>query len=327
MNVSNSRVALSSVMRNPLHAVWSFPVTRFFAFVTLLLPLLILTAPIVISLLGSLGVRGSLTLLFFSEVYQLLVSFGLLCVFIRIVERADLVDFGFKTENAPGNFLLGIACGTALIVLVVSVMFAMRVYVPVKLNSGEDLLLSAGVLLFAAATEELIFRSYFFNILERQWGTIAAILVSSAGFGFAHMLNDAGGAAIGDKMLFCTFLSLEAGLSLAACYLLTRDLWLPIAAHWMWNFFEGPIFGTHVSGVDFGKTLIDARLSGPPFLTGGNFGPEGNVICLLIGTAAGAGLIYLSTKKRPLISYKEARSNLLAKTAPPSETRQNKENA
>lgn len=258
-------------------------------------------------MLAGLGVKGALPLLFFSEVYHLLFCLCLYVFFVRVVERASLEEFGLKAENAPKNLVLGAGFGAFLVSLVFLVMYATSIYHPEKFNSPQDLLLSAATLLFAAATEELIFRGYFLKILEKSWGTIAAIAISSLGFGFAHMLNDAGGAAFGDKLLFCTFLSLEAGVSLAACYVFTRDLWMAITAHWMWNFFEGPIFGTHVSGADFGKSLIEASLSGPDLLTGGKFGPEGNIFCLLVGTIGGVALTYLAAKKKHLISFAEAR--------------------
>ncbi|MCC7526931.1 MAG: CPBP family intramembrane metalloprotease, partial [Candidatus Melainabacteria bacterium] len=189
-------------------------------------------------------------------------------------------------------------------------MYALRVYEPIKTTSGQDLFLAAATLLFAAATEELIFRAYAFNIMEKRWGTIAAVIVSSVGFGFAHMLNAAGGAGLIDKVQFCTFLSLEAGVSLAACYVFTRSLWMPIAAHWVWNFFEGPIFGTHVSGADFGQSFIDARIAGPDILTGGKFGPEGSLVCLMVGTLGGVFLLYLAAKRNNLISFAEAQRRL-----------------
>lgn len=298
------------MIRNFLHAVWSFPITRFFVFVTILLVSLILTEPMLLSMLGGLGIKGPLPVLLFSEIYHLLFCLGLFVFFTRVFEHAKLEEFGLKRTNVGKNLLLGAGFGSLLVVLIVLVMYGLDVYHPLKIVFAPDLFLSLATLLFAAATEELIFRAYFLNILEKHWGTIAAILISSVGFGFAHMLNDAGGAAFGDKLLFCTFLSLEAGVSLAACYVFTRDIWMPIAAHWMWNYFEGPIFGTHVSGADFGKSLIDAHVSGPHLLTGGTFGPEGNIICLIVGTAGGVILIYFAARRNNLVSFAQARENL-----------------
>lgn len=300
-------------MRNILNAIWSFPLTRLFTFLVILFLVIILSEPIVISLIGKIGISAGLAVFLWTEVWHLLVSFGLLALFIKKVERAKLVDFGISSKNFALELSIGSLCGTLLVVGVVAVMYALGIYKPISHSSGSDLLLAAGMLFFAAATEELIFRSYALTILEKHWGTIAAVIVSSAAFGFAHMLNDVGGSPVQNKVLFCTFLSLEAGLSLAACYVFTRRVWMPIGAHWMWNFFEGPVFGTHVSGADFGQSYMSATLEGPLLLTGGKFGPEGSVICVLLGTVGGVALLYLAGKRNNLISYKAAQSRVRQK--------------
>lgn len=302
-------------MRNLLNAVWSFPLTRIFTFLVILFLVIILSEPIIVALIGKTGTSAPLAVFLWTEVWHLLISFGLLSLFVK-GERAKLSDFGVSMKNAVPELSLGVVVGTLLVAGIVGVMFLLGIYKPISHSSGSDLLLAAGTLFFAAVTEELIFRSYALNVLEKHWGTIAAVIISSAGFGFAHMLNDAGGSTVQSKLLFCTFLSLEAGVSLAACYVFTRRLWMPIGAHWMWNFFEGPVFGTHVSGADFGQSLVTAKMQGPMLLTGGKFGPEGSVICLVLGTMAGVVLLYLSKKRNNLISYETAQNRLNNETEP-----------
>lgn len=300
-------------MRKILNAIWSFPLTRLFTFLVILFLVIILSEPFVISVIGKMGISAALAVFLWTEVWHLFVSFGLLAFFIKKAERANLVDFGISSKNFALELSIGALCGTLLVVGVVAVMYALGIYKPISHSSGSDLLIAAAMLFFAAATEELIFRSYALTILEKHWGTIAAVIVSSAAFGFAHMLNDVGGSPVQNKVLFCTFLSLEAGLSLAACYVFTRRVWMPIGAHWMWNFFEGPVFGTHVSGADFGQSYMSATLEGPLLLTGGKFGPEGSVICVLLGTVGGVALLYLAGKRNNLISYKAAQSRVRQK--------------
>ncbi len=220
------------------NAVWSFPLTRCFVFVFILFAILIFTEPSLVSALAMVGIKGSLPVLFTTEIYHLGLCFSLLYFFIRKFEHSDLCQFGFDTKSAAGNFALGTIFGGLLVVLTLLVIMIAGSYSFGKINTAIDLPLSALTLILAAATEELIFRSYAFTIMEKSWGTVAAVIVSSFCFGFAHMVNEAGGAAVMDKVLFCTFLSLEAGISLCACYVVTRRLWMPIAAHWAWNFFE-----------------------------------------------------------------------------------------
>ena len=63
---------------------------------------------------------------------------------------------------------------------------------------------------------------------------------------------------------------IEAGVFLGAAYMLTRRLWLPIGIHAGWNFTQGGLFGVPVSGLT-SHGLLDASLSGPVWLSGGEF--------------------------------------------------------
>jgi hypothetical protein len=57
---------------------------------------------------------------------------------------------------------------------------------------------------------------------------------------------------------------------------------LPIGIHTGWNFAEGSLFGTAVSGNTYGNSLTTAKLIGPDILTGGRFGPEASVVAVIV---------------------------------------------
>lgn len=97
--------------------------------------------------------------------------------------------------------------------------------------------------------------------------------------GAAHLANLALGLAGLAK-------ALEAGVLLGAAYMLTRDLWLPIGIHWAWNLFEGPIYGTAVSGSS-STSLLTSVTTGPTLWTGGAFGPEAGLVAVALADAAG----------------------------------------
>src|SRR5581483_7760086 len=97
-------------------------------------------------------------------------------------------------------------------------------------------------------------------------------------------------------------IALEAGILLAAAYLLTRSLWLPIGLHFGWNFTEGGIFGAAVSG-NGAKGLINTSLSGPQLLSGGAFGPEASVAAVGVCLVAAVVMLVLAARRgewRPL---------------------------
>jgi hypothetical protein len=75
---------------------------------------------------------------------------------------------------------------------------------------------------------------------------------------------------------------IEGGISFALLYALTRNLWLSIGMHLGWNIAEGSLFGAQVSGYAQGPSILRTSLSGPAFLTGGSFGPEGSAIVIAL---------------------------------------------
>ena len=48
--------------------------------------------------------------------------------------------------------------------------------------------------------------------------------------------------------------------------------------HLTWNFFQGPVFGFEVSGIE-AESIINQSVSGSDLLTGGAFGFEGSLLC------------------------------------------------
>jgi hypothetical protein len=74
-------------------------------------------------------------------------------------------------------------------------------------------------------------------------------------------------------------------------YMVTRRLWLPIATHVAWNYCVGQLFSGAVSGHGEEIGLLKGSLSGPVWLTGGEFGIEGSVATLVIISLATAWLL------------------------------------
>lgn len=155
-------------------------------------------------------------------------------------------------------------------------------------------LFAIGVVFIAVGFyEELLFRGYYLQNLIDGINLPAAVLLTSAGFGVAHLGNFGATWA-------STFGIFLAGLFLAYAWHRGGSLWLPIGVHIGWNFFQGPVFGFAVSGTPT-PTLIQHTVSGPQLLTGGAFGPEAGLVVVPI-MALGSGLIWLYTRSRARFS-------------------------
>lgn len=151
-----------------------------------------------------------------------------------------------------------------------------------------DLLLILGVFTLVGWQEELLSRGYWLQNLAQGLSPFWGVAISSGMFGLLHWANPHASWA---GMLGVS----TAGVFLAFGYLRTHRLWLPIGLHLGWNFFEGPVFGFPVSGLQDLPHLIQQQVDGPVPWTGGAFGPEAGLV-LLPALLLGAVLVYLYTR-------------------------------
>jgi len=143
--------------------------------------------------------------------------------------------------------------------------------------------------------EELVSRGIIFRQLEQAIGTWLAMAISALLFGLGHRNNP------GATWVSSVAIAVEAGALLAAAYVATRSLWLPIGIHWAWNLFEGPVWGSLVSGNEIG-VLARASFPGPTFLTGGGFGPEAGLPAIVLGTALGVAFMAVAIRRNQIVT-------------------------
>lgn len=205
-----------------------------------------------------------------------------------------------RHDDLPGrgalrDLGLGIAAGFLIFSAVVGVAAIIDVYNVVgEGGTGQLLTVLVAASILPGFMEELIFRGILFRWIEEFAGSWAALAVTSALFGLAHINNP-------NASWFSSFtIAVEAGVLLGGAYMLTRSLWLPIGLHAAWNFTQGFVYDVPVSGIDQ-EGLVEAKLSGPELLSGGHFGLEASVIALVIATAAGVWLVWLAVKRGELM--------------------------
>jgi len=201
----------------------------------------------------------------------------------------------YRDPNALKNLALGLGGGFLIFSVAVGVAALLGVYRVTGEGDASGLLAAIiGPAIFAAVSEELIFRGILFRWIEAFGGSWAALLLTSAFFGAAHLANPNASpiAAVG--------IAFEAGVMLGAAYMLTRSLWLPMGLHAAWNFTQGEIYDIPVSGTPV-HGLLTARLSGPPLLTGNGFGLEASLIAITVATLFGLWLLWLAIRKGELV--------------------------
>lgn len=241
----------------------------------------------------------------------MLVQAGLVSVLVLSVHRAfnryidadphnDMSGKGAVVETGAG-----IAFGFGLFTLITAVVWVLGGYEAGKVNGFHTIWpMLATFAILPGVTEEVIFRGLIFRFVERAAGSWIALIVSAVLFGAAHLTNPNAG------LIPAIAIAVEAGIMLGAVYMLTRRLWAAIGVHAAWNFTQGWVFGIPVSGVKE-PGLIDSKLSGPEWLTGGAFGLEASIVAMVLATVAGLVLLKMAHKKGRFIAPMWSRKTAL----------------
>lgn len=190
---------------------------------------------------------------------------------------------------------MGALIGAGLYALCELILMALGIYRITGLNSLSFMIPAIAMAISSGVFEELLFRGVLFRSIETWFGSWAALVVSSLVFGLTHLINPEA------TLEGALFIAVEAGVLLAAAYMLTRRLWLSMGFHVAWNYTQSAIFSSIVSGNEASQGLIRSTIQGPDYLTGGNFGVESSVLALLFCTATGIVMIVMAVKKGKIV--------------------------
>lgn len=197
--------------------------------------------------------------------------------------------------------LFGIAIGVGFVAASASVIAALGGY-SFTWADADVLAVAAPVLAVAcgaAVTEELMFRGFAVQALERLLGSWIALPITALFFGLTHMLNP--GATLWSGLA----IAIQAGVLLGAAFLWRRNLWFAIGLHFAWNSTLG-LIGIKVSG-HAAPGLLVAEVSGPALLTGGAFGIEGSVVTVLISLLIAVPMLVLAGRRGTLVPVRRPR--------------------
>lgn len=284
---------------------WRFnPLVRIAGFCLILAGLGIIVALIMLAISGWMNLPDpSLTNPFPSDLPPYWVTPVLSMVLIvasywltgRLIERRPCLH-ELTIDRALQRVCRGLVLGAVLMGISAGFLAVIKVFHIDGLNPGYSPwmdLIRMG--LVAGVTEEVLFRGLLFRLVEGTFGTWAAVAISALVFGGVHLSNPHGtwAGTLG--------IALEAGVLFAAVYAFTRSLWMVIGLHFAWNVVQGPVMGIVVSGSSSaGHGLTQSDLTGPPWLSGGDFGIEASAPTVIILTTVGA-LVLISIARRDLI--------------------------
>lgn len=193
------------------------------------------------------------------------------------------------------KLFFGILIGSGMQCLTILVMWLYGGFKVIAVNSVLTLIIPFTVAFTVSIIEEILLRGIVFRITEEKWGSTIALIISGVIFGGLHLINP-------HVTLVSILCITVVGVLLGAAYMYYRNLWLPIAIHFAWNFTQNGIFGAITSGNEKTASLLTTQITGPELLTGGQFGPEGSIQALLVCLIAAAIVIRLLNKQNKIIN-------------------------
>ncbi len=137
------------------------------------------------------------------------------------------------------------------------------------------LLVDLATLLLAALSSEVLFRGYLFQRLieVKGPGTAAVVMTVLAAMTRGILPHSSPGSFL---------VSFLFGIVFAIAYLRTRALWVGWGVHFAVFATTTVLFGLPVGSFTDFSPVIASYTSGPTWLTGGGYGPEGSALALLV---------------------------------------------
>jgi len=212
---------------------------------------------------------------------------------LRSIDQRPWADIDLSKEAArPRTLITGWLIGALSIGATCAVLLAtgLLAFEPAesKVSWLSAAIRTTLVLLPASLGEELMLRGYLLTIVRETVGTRGAVIGTSVMFGLLHLANPGSTAT-------SLLVVMLAGVFLATVRLALKSLWAAWMAHLAWNWIMAVALHALVSGLEFQSPVYRAVTSGPAWLSGGEWGPEGGLIAAfgLIG-----GLTYFYARHR-----------------------------
>ncbi len=210
---------------------------------------------------------GELNLFYTTILLSFFVGLFLVFFFRKTFDRQSFISLGFAWKGFGKERASGFITGILLISVMATVLWLMKLLQWFTVDPDmQGMLLVVGLLIIIAVGEELVFRGYILNNLMQSMPKEAALVLSAILFAVFHSLNP--------NFNLIAFINIFlAGILLGINYIYTKNLWFAIFFHFSWNFFQGPVLGFQVSGIEL-PALLQQNIKGSVLITGGQFGLE-----------------------------------------------------
>jgi membrane protease YdiL (CAAX protease family) len=211
---------------------------------------------------------------------------------VRFGERRAVSELALDPAAAV-ELEIGLALGAAMMAVTIALLLLAGAVTlaPQPVTSVWN---AMALSLQSGVVEEVLLRLIVLRLLWRAFGPWPALALSALLFGLLHLANP------NASWFAAIAIAVEAGIMLAAFYILTGRLWVSIGVHAGWNFTQGWVFGAAVSGTNEfagGPLSLHTVAGTAQWLSGGAFGPEASFAGLLVGTAVGLVTLHLAWRR------------------------------
>lgn len=204
-------------------------------------------------------------------------------LWVGLVEGRPISTMGLPRKNAFSEFSKGFVIGAIMISAIVGILVLLGALQFDRMQFTASTLFSWFLVLIGyiiqGSTEEFYIRGWLLPVLSQRLSVQWALFLSSTIFSVIHLGNN-GVSLLSSiqSIFFAAFLGVFA--------LKKGNIWGVCGIHVAWNFFQGNVFGLFVSGFDSEASLFYFTPTGSDLLTGGAYGPEGGIPCLILFTGA-----------------------------------------
>ena len=230
------------------------------------------------------------SLIYVPFIINAVLSILIVWAFRKLIDRQTFSSLGFDFDKQGAHAAVGFFLGVLILCVGTLILYFTHYLQWIDINfNANDLFISFGLMVIVALYEEIVFRGYILNNLLSSVGKWPALVISALLFALAHAANP------GYSILAAVNIFL-AGVLLGINYIYTKNLWFAILLHFSWNFFQGPVLGYEVSGLNL-QSIFQHEMHGNEFITGGKFGFEGSLLAAVLYIVAIAGLAWVYQKK------------------------------
>jgi uncharacterized protein len=196
-------------------------------------------------------------------------------LFRKLIDRQSFSSLGLSFEKSGAHAGVGFFMGILILCVGTLILYFTKNLQWVDINfNANDLFISLGLMIIVALYEEIVFRGYILNNLLHSVSKWPALLISAFIFALAHSANP-------DFSILAAINIFLAGILLGINYIYTKNIWFAVMLHFSWNFFQGPVLGYEVSGMNL-QSLLQHQVYGNVLFTGGKFGFEGSLPATLL---------------------------------------------